>query len=191
MTCRALYRNESVGRRCCNGGHVTSEISVHVQMEVENEKEVDFCVVGCCVVLQVISPLVALADGEVPPTWNNIPVAPGGAAYDPSIPVPQEQIRALQEKLALAKRIQELVNAGYSVEEIRNIMHMPRLFPYVKGSALASRSDDSAWCYMQIWKEPEDQPNWCGPGSGKAVLSNWKIPPSMAYLANEAPRLLM
>ncbi len=140
--------------------------------------------------LQVALPLGALADGTAPGKNGTGPAfPPGGAAYDPSIPVPQAQVKALQKKLALAKRIQMLVDEGYSVEEIRHILHMPRLFPYAKANALANRSDDSAWCYMQIWKEPENHPNWCGPGSGKAVLSNWlSHPPSMEYLANEAPR---
>ena len=139
--------------------------------------------------LQVLLPSGVLADQSLPKKGNSDPVfPPGGAAYDPTIPIPLEELKALQEKLVLMEKIRKLVDAGYSVAEIRSIMHMPGLFPYAKGSTIASRSDDSAWCYMRIWKEPEDQPNWCGPGSGKAVLSNWKIPPSMAYLANDAPR---
>ena len=140
--------------------------------------------------LQVLSPLGALADGTAPGKNGTGPAfPPGGAAYDPTIPVPREQVKVLQAKLEMVKKIQELIDAGYSVKEIRDIMHMPRLFPYAKGSDLAGRGDDSAWCYMQIWKEPETQPNWCGPGSGKAVLSNFLAnPPSMEYLAKEAPR---
>lgn len=50
-------------------------------------------------------------------------------------------------------------------------------------------------CSMGLWKEPESEPNWCGLGSGTAVISNWRsVPPSgyysaieyMTYLAEDA-----
>ena len=115
--------------------------------------------------------------------------ATGGAYHNPNdttVLTPRQKAE-LQRKHDLIKRLEQLKAAGYSEAEIRQILDLP------KKSTDNSLSPNGGTVnygttYMGLWKEPESQPNWCGPGSGKAVISNWKTPPSMSYLANEAPR---
>jgi len=115
--------------------------------------------------------------------------ATGGAYHNPNdttVLTPSQKAE-LQRKHDLIKRLEQLKSAGYSEAEIRQLLGLPKKIED------ASISPDGGTVnygttYMGLWKEPESEPNWCGPGSGKAVISNWKTPPSMSYLANDAPR---
>jgi len=115
--------------------------------------------------------------------------ATGGAAYDPNMKVPltPQQQKELDQKHALVEQIWKLKKEGYSDNEIRRVLDLPKtpspdeFSPTPKGG-----SYNYGYSYMGLWKEPESEPNWCGPGSGKAVISNWTSPPTMQYLAENA-----
>lgn len=115
----------------------------------------------------------------------------GGAADDPNavIQLTAQQEQELAQKHALIARIWELKAKGYSTEEIW------RALEGKSGVSLERGSPMYGSCSMGLWKEPESEPNWCGPGSGTAVISNWRsVPPPgyysaigyMTYLAEDA-----
>ena len=128
----------------------------------------------------------------------------GGASADPPgykvVLTPKEEAE-LAQKNALMQQIDHLTAAGYSPDQIRTAL---KLSPptAISGAALlggitpnSGTDPNYGYCNMSIWKEPESQPNWCGPGSGEAVISAWKsVPPSgyadatayMTYLATKA-----
>ncbi|RLC89193.1 MAG: hypothetical protein DRI37_04410 [Chloroflexi bacterium] len=100
-----------------------------------------------------------------------------------------QQQQELARKHALVARIWELKAKGYSTEEIQRTLNVEVGFSPKGGNPT------HGYCSMGLWKEPESEPNWCGPGSGTAVISNWRsVPPSgysdamayMTYLAEDA-----
>jgi hypothetical protein len=111
------------------------------------------------------------------------PIPPGGAAADPyPVPLTPEQIKVSTQKVEKLEKIKALKDKGISPGEIRTQVTLPTdmvfLFPQNSLS-----SDDSGYASMGLWKEPENQPNWCGPGSGMAVISNWRTVPPGGYTA--------
>lgn len=113
----------------------------------------------------------------------------GAASDDGQAPVlTSEQQEELARKDAGFAKFQKLWAQGAPENEIRAALG---LAPRADASPASYPVADSV--YMGLWKEPENQPNWCGPGSGMAVLSTFiSIPPPgygspdayMAYLAS-------
>ena len=109
-----------------------------------------------------------------------------------------KQEKELAQKHALVEKIQRLEAAGYQPAQIKKMLKLgnqaaPSEMLGLEAVPL-SGTGDAGYCSMSIWKEPESQPNWCGPGSGEAVISNWRtVPPSgyadatayMTYLATQ------
>jgi hypothetical protein len=96
------------------------------------------------------------------------PVLPGAADR----PGPQYSLTSLErqqvtEKWARVHLVERLEAEGRTAADIWQILHPGH-------AATPMGSPDYGVCSMSIWKEPEDQPNWCGPGSGTAVISNWR-----------------
>jgi hypothetical protein len=97
----------------------------------------------------------------------------------------EEQQKELAHKHTLIAEIQKMKGDGYSETEIRQMLGLPAASLDPNFPTPAGGSYNYGYAYMGLWKEPENQANWCGPGSGKAVISNWRTPPSMWYLASK------
>lgn len=151
------------------------------------------------VLMMLLIPMaVVQGQGEQPPT-----PPPGGASVDPNpVPLTPEEEKALASKLEQLEKIRSLKALGVSPAEIRERLHsLPDVTPSYPQNMLPDAAlmphntllsyDDVGYCVMSLWREPEEETNWCGPGSGMAVLSNWiTVPPSgydaesyMEYLA--------
>lgn len=128
----------------------------------------------------------ANAQGEQPPQPGTT-----NGAYDDhrKIPLTPKQQKELDQKYTTINQIHNLEASGYTSTQILQMLNLDTNVIPLSGTL------NAGYTTIGLWKEPEEQPNWCGPGSATAVISNWKsVPPSpwgsvleyMTYLATQA-----